>query len=159
MKNSAWQKQLVDERPHGLARTGFIWLRKVLAITPNQKDQNFLRDLLEHYGWNLQKAHTCCEALKLLSLDPPPVLICESRLPDGTWLEILSQSVVLPDSPRVIVAAPTIDDRLRAHIIKMGAYNVLSKPLDRNEVLCTVSTAWRDWQTALHGDYYMTQVA
>lgn len=134
-------------------------LRRVLAVSPRQEDHIRLREILGEYQWSLHEARTCREALRLLCMDRPPVLICECHLSDGSWVDVLSQSEVLLDAPRVIVAASQPNDRLRADVIHLGGYGVLSKPLDKDEVLRVVNAAWRHWQNGQRGGSAARQIA
>jgi DNA-binding NtrC family response regulator len=156
MNESGEEEQLASAQTAG---AGPRWHRRVLAITPDWQDQILLHDILKDHRWSLQRANTCREALKVLCVDRPPLLICEHRLADGTWMDILSQTVVLPDPPHVIVASMSADDRLRTQVIDMGGYEVLSKPWDRDQVVCVVSAAWRNWATAARCRFYRTRVA
>ena len=51
----------------------------------------------------------------------------------------------LQDAPAVIVTSRLADNRLWAEALSLGAYDVLAKPFNPDEVLRTVSLAWRDW--------------
>jgi DNA-binding response OmpR family regulator len=85
----------------------------------------------------------------MLCFHQMPVVICESVLPDGNWIDILSETAPLMDSPRLIVAsnhADAPDDRLRARVLNLGGFDVVSKPFDRNEVIRVVTVAWRNWE-------------
>jgi len=74
-------------------------------------------------------------------------VICQCSLPDGDWKDVLSQTAILPDAPRLIVTAPEPDDRLWAEVLNMGGYDVLATPFDTNELIRAVSSAWRSWET------------
>ena len=55
------------------------------------------------------------------------------------------------DSPEVIVTSRLADDRLWAEALNLGAYDVLTKPFDRHEVLRSVSFAWLNWHDKHRG--------
>jgi hypothetical protein len=76
-----------------------------------------------------------------------PVVICQCSLPDGDWRDVLGQTAILPNAPRLIVTSPEPDDRLWAEVFNMGGYDVLTTPFDKNEVMWAVVVAWQSWET------------
>jgi DNA-binding response OmpR family regulator len=59
---------------------------------------------------------------------------------------MLQQLRNMKDPPFLIVASPFADERLWAEALNVGAYDVLAKPFDANEVIRTLSSAWRRWR-------------
>ena len=57
--------------------------------------------------------------------------------------EYISQ---LPDPPLLIVTSRLADERLWAEALSLGAYDVLAKPFDPEEVVRIVGFAWKNWQ-------------
>jgi len=51
----------------------------------------------------------------------------------------------LRDQPELIVTSRLADDRLWAEALNLGAYDVLAKPFNRDEVLRSLSLAWLSW--------------
>ena len=51
----------------------------------------------------------------------------------------------LEDAPALIVTSRLADDRLWAEALNLGAYDVLAKPFNHDEVLRSVSLAWLNW--------------
>jgi len=118
----------------------------VLAISPDPQDHVSLGGMFSRTRWRLIEAPDCGNALDLLRRDQVGVLICEASLPDGSWREMLDSVSGLPTSPLLIVASAKPDDALWAEALNLGAYDVLSKPFDRGEVVRIVSLAWRHWK-------------
>jgi DNA-binding NtrC family response regulator len=119
---------------------------RVLVIAPAQEDVVALRHIFGHSKWVLETARTYAEAREAIETRTPPVLICESRLPDGDWTHVLSAVTELPNPPRVIVTSLHADERLWADVLDRGGYDVLAKPFDGREVVRVVSLAWRQWK-------------
>jgi len=118
----------------------------VLAVSPDGDDHAHLRKFLDLARWRLREARSYAQAVAVLRVERMPVVICASVLPDGSWIDILSQSAPLMDSPRLIVASDGADDRLRTRVINFGGFGVIRKPLEMNEVIRVVTDAWRHWQ-------------
>ncbi|HLN04528.1 MAG TPA: response regulator [Bryobacteraceae bacterium] len=119
----------------------------LLAVSPHSKDHLFLKQTFCASNWALREARTYRDALMILCQDRMPVVICECCLPDGSWQDLLSQIADLPDAPRLIVTSPEPDERLWAEVFNMGGHDVLTTPLDQNEVIRAVSGAWRSWES------------
>jgi len=118
----------------------------VLSISPDERDHASLRGVFSHTRWRLFEAPDCSEALDFLRRNPVGVVICESRLPDGGWRDLLEGVSGLPTSPLLIVASRNADDALWAEALNLGAYDVLSKPFQMVEVTRIVSLAWLYWK-------------
>jgi len=123
---------------------------QVLLISPHEEDHHHLRQILRRSQWQQHDAHTIAEAVAFLERHPTPVAICESELPDGTWRELLSQIEGIEYPPMVVVTARLADEALWSHVLNLGGYNVLAKPLAAAEVFHVVSFAWLCWKSQWH---------
>jgi hypothetical protein len=61
------------------------------------------------------------------------------------WPVVLQKIVRLPDPPLLIVTSRLADERLWAEALNLGAWDVLAKPLDRQEVSRVLNTVWLQW--------------
>jgi DNA-binding NtrC family response regulator len=118
----------------------------LLAVSACWQNHVFLKQVFRDTNWELREARTYHDALMILCNDRPPVVICESCLPDGNWKDILSQIAVLPDAPRLIVTSREPDESLWAEVLNMGGYDVLATPFEKDEVIRAVSHAWLSWE-------------
>ena len=101
-----------------------------------------LRRILTHSRWNLLEAFTMKEGLAILARQSQVVVICDTVLPDGGWRELLRHTLRNPVPPPVIVAADQADEALWMEVLNCGAYNLLSRPFQDQEVFEVVSRAW-----------------
>lgn len=62
------------------------------------------------------------------------MIVCDRRLTDGSWRDLLVSIAKLHDPPPLIVTARHADERLWAEVLNLGGYDVLAKPLDALEV-------------------------
>ena len=69
-----------------------------------------------------------------------------AELPDGTWKDLLEQIVCMKYAPELVVSSRMADEVLWSEALNLGAYSVLSKPLDMKEVFHVVSFAWLNWK-------------
>jgi len=118
----------------------------VLSVTPSAIAQNRLNQIFGHTNWKLETADSCYEALRRLRELHTAVVVCEHKLPDGGWQDLLSGVSELPSPPNVIVTAPDADDLLWSDVLNRGGYDVLARPFDSSEVLRIISLAWMNWK-------------
>jgi DNA-binding NtrC family response regulator len=122
-----------DEKEHAV---------EVLSVNPHAEDQRALRDIFRHSNWTLYQVPTIGEAGSILAVHQVPVILCEYRLPDGTWIDLRDHFMVSLHPPRIIVTTPYLDERLGAEALDLGAYDVLVKPYMQKEMYRLVSLAW-----------------
>lgn len=84
-----------------------------------------------------------------MSQEKIPIVICESNLLPGTWQDMLHCLRLLSDPPFLIVTSRLADGHLWAEALNLGAYDVLAKPFDKDEVVRIVSLAWQHWNDQL----------
>jgi len=77
-----------------------------------------------------------------------PVVIVESRFPEGCWKDVwaAAQRVAQGPLPRLIVLANRADDRLWNEVVHAGGYDVLAKPFDSEELVGIITAAWDHWR-------------
>jgi DNA-binding NtrC family response regulator len=121
----------------------------VLAVSPDRRDHISLRGIFGHTRWQLFDVPNCDEAQRHLERAQIGVVLCESELPDGSWKELLDRVSELPAPPLIIVTSRNADSALWAQVLNHGAYDVLTKPFDRSEVIRIVSLAWLYWKERL----------
>jgi response regulator RpfG family c-di-GMP phosphodiesterase len=73
------------------------------------------------------------------------IVICDCDSEPDSWREMLADLAALPDPPLLIVTSRLADERLWAEALNLGAWDVLAKPWDREEVKRTLDSAWLHW--------------
>jgi DNA-binding response OmpR family regulator len=117
----------------------------ILAISPDVEDHEIVRQILEGSGWRTLACKTRGQARRLWR--QASVVLCEQKLPDGDWKEVLTELQSVLDPPLLIVMSRLADSGLWAEVLNLGGYDVLAKPLKAEEVLWTVATAHRCFQS------------
>ena len=118
----------------------------ILAICGNQEDLRMLGCMFAGSSWELCTAGTLAEAGEWLQRNPAPVVLCESRLPDGDWKGLLRMADELEFPPSVVVTSRLADETLWAEALNLGAFDVLAGSANQKEVFRTLSSAWRSWK-------------
>jgi DNA-binding NtrC family response regulator len=117
----------------------------VLSVSPIEEDHRRLRTIIGHSNWMLFKADSVPTALAFLQHYEISVVLCECDLKGETWIDILENSKYLTRPPSLIVTSRLADESLWAEALNRGAWDVLSKPFDRSEVLRSVALAGVHW--------------
>ena len=129
-----------------LSKSEFLTL---LSVSPLQEDHFNLEAIVGHSRWKLLKAEGIPSANRLLQEGHVSVVVCERDLRPGTFVDLLKYLEPMPDPPSLIVTSRLADDRLWAEALNLGAWDVLSKPFDRSEVVRSVKAAWEHWHRHL----------
>ena len=121
----------------------------VLAVSPDRRYHSQLQQIFSHSNWKIFGVGSCAEACRFLQQSRIGVVLSDSTLPDGTWKDLLRQLRGMPGPPLLVVSAEDSDVVFWAEVLNLGAYDVLSKPLDHMEVVRIVSLAWLHWKNLL----------
>jgi len=117
-------------------------IRHILSISPNQDDHDAVKRVLVVPAWRLHQAACLSSALSQIRKHPIGVVVCEHELRQGTWVDVLETIKLLDHAPPLIVTSRLADDRLWAEALNLGAYDVLAKPFDRQELNRSLSMAF-----------------
>jgi len=119
----------------------------VLSISPNDDDHSSLKSIIGHSKWTLVTAHNLFTArASLLQQQDISVVVCESDLMPGSWIDILRHLQSMQQPPSLIVTSRLADDRLWSDVLHRGGWDVLAKPFVPGEVLHSVKLAWDHWR-------------
>jgi DNA-binding NtrC family response regulator len=116
--------------------------RTALLISPAEPDHETFQNLFQHHGWSLHALKCVRSATKRVHESPVSLVITERDLPDGDWKDVLETIHGLPRPPLVVVISASADNYLWAEALNLGAYDVLSKPLNQTEMFRVFSSAW-----------------
>jgi DNA-binding NtrC family response regulator len=116
----------------------------ILAVI-SQDDARILNRLLAGSTWELLTVETVAAARAWLQRNSVPIVLCERRLPDGDWKDLL-QIVYEMDRPaQVVLISREADNALWAEALNLGAFDVLPLPARSGEISGSISSAWRNW--------------
>jgi DNA-binding NtrC family response regulator len=119
---------------------------EVLAISNRERDCQSLHSILIHTNWTIHWAPDRHEAMLFLEEHPVPVVVCPEEMPDATWKDFLSKASSLAHPPKVLVYSHRAVPGLGIDVLDSGGYDLLSTPLQRDEVLRAISLACRTWR-------------
>jgi two-component system, NtrC family, response regulator AtoC len=114
---------------------------RILVADDDPDIREVLCDRLLAEGYAVQRAADGAEALAMVRLDPPDLLLLDLMMPRVGGLEVLDtlRAEGLEVTAVIITAAGTVARAVEA--MRKGAYDFLTKPFDPQQVLLTVRKA------------------
>jgi DNA-binding response OmpR family regulator len=120
----------------------------ILSIDASTADRSTLRTICRTQTWKLWETATYRDGVRALIRFRPRLILCDDRLPDGDWMDVLGQIADCTDPPTLIVTSALADERLWSEVLHMGACDLLAKPFHEPEVVHAVRSACRVWPQA-----------
>jgi|SwirhisoilCB3_FD_contig_61_2837709_length_421_multi_2_in_0_out_0_1 DNA-binding NtrC family response regulator len=111
----------------------------VLAVSSDPKDPEILESNLK--GWRVHRAATCNDAASKLRESSCDVVLCDNNLPDGGWRDLLALLGALNAALPVVVMSSAADESMWAEVLRGGAFDLLAKPLEKEDICRVLSSA------------------
>jgi len=115
----------------------------VLSVSGNPQDHDTVRQMLDS-RWSLRQSQSLAAARRELRTNRFAILLCDEDSMPGAWKAL--QRDVAGSAPFVVVASRLADASLWAEALNLGAWDVLAKPLDADEVMRVLGTALGRWR-------------
>jgi two-component system response regulator HydG len=116
-------------------------MKKILVIDDEGAIGQLLFNFLSRNGFEVETATSGLGAFEKLSNKAYDLVLCDFRLKDTDGREILKEIKANYPGTGVIIITAYSDIRLAVELIKLGAYDYISKPLYPNEILNTINKA------------------
>jgi CheY-like chemotaxis protein len=119
--------------------------RSVLLVDDNTTHQYSLGRHLEHFGLTVYHARTGSEALELMTLHRPDVVLLDINLPDMSGFEVCTKLRAASETKAVpvIFHSATYDTQsARGRANDLGAFSFLSYPIDIDHLKVVLNGAF-----------------
>jgi DNA-binding NtrC family response regulator len=102
-----------------------------------------LREAMAEKGWSVTEAPDAESAIRALTeaSEPPDVVLLDYRLPDSNDLQLLANVRRLAPRGQVILMTAYGTPEVAAGALQLGAYRVISKPFEMEEMAALVRKA------------------
>ena len=114
---------------------------KILIVDDDETLCDTLEDVLSSEGYRVQWVGNGTDALKLIDQDAIDIVLLDLLLPGMDGLEVLKKILRKKTPPTVIMMSGHGTIRTAVEATKLGAYDFLEKPLEKERVLLTVRNA------------------
>ena len=116
-------------------------MNKILIIDDEVNIGILLSKFLTRNGFEISTSTNGNNALEIMTKEPFNVVLCDYRLEDTDGREMLRKiKATYPDTGVIIITGYS-DIKLAVELIKMGAYDYITKPLYPDEILNTINKA------------------
>ncbi len=126
-------------------------MKRILIIDDEVNIGLLLSKFLSKNGFEIKTATSGAGAFEILSRERFDLVLCDFRLEDTNGREVLKQIKLNHPKTGVIIITGYSDIKLAVELIKLGAYDYITKPLYPDEILNTIHKAIETHQ-ALNGE-------
>lgn len=116
---------------------------RVLIVEDTEVVAGAVRSLLEREDFEVDVAATAREALSILDVWQPDLVILDLLLPDLNGHAVLNHLREQASPPRVLVLSGTVDNNAKVRAFELGADQFLPKPFYAPELLARVNCLLR----------------
>lgn len=116
-------------------------MSKILVIDDDPDMCLLLRRFLQRHHFEVTDVTSGKKALQWLESNKPQLILCDLRLDDMNGSDVLAKvKPMMPEVPFIIITGYS-DVKTAVDIMKLGAYDYVTKPLFPDEILVTIKQA------------------
>ncbi len=116
-------------------------MKKILIIEDDVSFCLMMKTFLTKKGFEVFNAFSFKEATVILKEQQVDLVLTDVRLPDSDGVEILKFIKEINPSIQVILMTGYTDIKTAVNVMKMGAFDYVSKPINSDEILHTINKA------------------
>jgi hypothetical protein len=115
---------------------------RVLAVTADICFYAGVVSAASSAQWGTEWARTFNRATEICRLKSPPIVIYDSSLPGVEWEWAFERLSTLPNRPRILLAAPSIDEELWRNVLRRHGYDVVERAASSEQLGRVFRFAW-----------------
>lgn len=114
----------------------------ILLVEDEQAISNFISTILTHNDYQVLKAESGKEAIRLTAANSPDLILLDLGLPDMDGIQVLKSIRDWSNIPIIVVSARG-HEREKVEALDLGADDYITKPFGTSELLARIRTAVR----------------
>ncbi len=114
---------------------------RILIVDDEAAIRDSLKMTLEYDGYDVMQAATGEEGVKLVEREAPDLVFLDIKMPGMDGLEVLQKLRHLVEVTPIVVISGHGDITTAVEATRLGAFDFIEKPLERERVLVTVRNA------------------
>lgn len=122
---------------------------RILVVDDEETVRNLLQRTLAEAGYNVTTAANGEETLSVVSQGEVEVVLLDIKMPGMSGIEVLGKLTADWPDICVIIVTAVVDTQTAVEALKMGAYDYITKPFNRDEVVKKVKEAVEKWNYQL----------
>jgi two-component system, NtrC family, response regulator HydG len=119
-------------------------MQKILVVDDDNDMCLLLTRFLSRNGYSVATASSGHTAIEWMKKNKPDLVLCDFRLDDMTGAELLIKIKESNPGAAVIIITGYSDVKDAVEVMKLGAYDYVTKPLFPDEILLTIKKALSD---------------
>lgn len=119
-------------------------MQNILVIDDDNDMCLLLTRFLTRNGYNVASANSGKSAIEWMKKNTPSLVLCDFRLDDMTGVDLTTRIKEMHPSAIVIIITGYSDVKDAVEVMKLGAYDYVTKPLFPDEILLTIKKALAD---------------
>jgi two-component system response regulator HydG len=116
-------------------------MHKILVVDDDNDMCLLLTRFLTRNGYTVASAGSGQAAMEWMKKNAPDLVLCDFRLDDMTGVQLLSKIKEMHPDAAVIIITGYSDVKDAVEVMKLGAYDYVTKPLFPDEILLTIKKA------------------
>jgi DNA-binding NtrC family response regulator len=117
-----------------------------VALIRNDQDRELLREIAVREHLDIHFSDSCGEAWNLANRLQSAIVLCERDVPGMEWQDAVRILASAAPRPCVILTSSVVDDYVWREIVTRGGYDVLAKPLRRDDAVRAIRLAMTYWK-------------
>jgi DNA-binding NtrC family response regulator len=117
----------------------------VVALIVDQEDRRILAGASSEQTWEVHFAESCEHASAMARRLAAPVILLDRDWSGTEWRGAVESLAALPHRACVILVSGVADANLWQEIVRRDGYDILSKPLRKDDVMRVVKLALTYW--------------
>jgi two-component system, NtrC family, response regulator AtoC len=132
---------------------------KIVLVEDDNAQRNIMANILRAENYQVFEADKVETALALTKDNDPSVVVTDLKMSGRGGLDLVEEIARLSARPEVVVitAFGSIETAVRA--MRLGAYDYLTKPLERDELLLAIERAAEKFRLRMDGMSFRNQLA
>jgi DNA-binding NtrC family response regulator len=122
---------------------------KVLIVEDEENARSALAELLQVWGYTTETAADGLEGLAKAESFRPNIILLDLQMPRMSGTELMEQLAASPQEFKVIVVTANQEITNVVELMKMGAYDYITKPVDRSRLRAVLQNAARQHDTEI----------
>jgi DNA-binding response OmpR family regulator len=136
------QRLLTPSPNHGIAPERKSRQPRVLVVTADLCFYSGVLSAASSARWRADWACTLNRAVEMCRSKSPPILIYDSNLPGVDWRSAFDRLNAVPCRPRILLAAPSIDEELWENVLRRNGYDVVDRAANSEQLERAFRFAW-----------------
>ena len=113
----------------------------LLVIDDDVASCELVQAIFRREGLAVVAAHDGPSGLHLISTQRPDAVLLDFELPGLSGLQVLERLKECPDAPPVVMLTASADVKVAVRATQLGAFDYLTKPIDRDEIILVARRA------------------